>query len=766
MNNYRAFVFSFLLVFGAGCETTGPVINVPVSPLASGEPEQSKVEEIPGPETDSASEESPGEDVTGVTRLTPLARTSAAVQREDLSDRFSDQDELRVAVEDMPLSRFIHYVFGDLLQVNYVISEGMDVLQDGGGADAGVTQGPLIGRSPAEIQEQLRRQAQNRAVAGQQPSNGGQEFDRPVNVNIQEPISSRRLYQIATRLLGERNIRVTYRDGVFYLHPSGRRSPGGAFIGLGARAEDVPEGPGLILQVIPVQYGVTPSVERTIRELVDAKVVGDPAQGALFVTGERFEILRALDVVRLLDQPAQRGRHVGLVSLTYLTVDDFIEKVAELLMAEGVPVDIGGAGGSASVALVSLESIGAVAIFSKSARLIDRVDFWTRQLDRPMQGAERQYFIYTPRFARADELGQSLVPLLGDVDTTDASAESQPRDTRSAMAADMARSAVDSALQPRRESSGSRSQAAAARPTVAVRTEDLTMSVDPRSNALIFNTTGTRYQSLLPMIRRLDTPPRQILVDAMIAEVLLTDEFALGVEFALEQGDVSLETAGRLGLPEGGGFISIVGSDGAVQASLSASNRLVNVLSNPSLVVRDGVSATISVGNDIPTVGATFFDPIESDTQVTSVQYRKTGVNLTVRPSLNAQGLVVMEIDQEISNTVEGGTEVAGNPAIFERSLSTEVVARSGETVLLGGLISENTNDTVAKVPGLGDLPFLGRLFRSESQTTERTELVVMITPRVLDESSKWDDILERLDDALRHLTLDTGVGNGGIRRE
>ena len=183
---------------------------------------------------------------------------------------------------------------------------------------------------------------------------------------------------------------------------------------------------------------------------------------------------------------------------------------------------------------------------------------------------------------------------------------------------------------------------------------------------------------------------------------MLTDEFAMGVEFALENSDVSLGTTGGLGLPDGGGFISVVGNDGAVRAQLSASNRLVNILSNPSLVVRDGASASISVGNDIPTVGATFFDPIQSDTQITTVQYRKTGVKLTVTPTLNAQGLVVMEIDQEISNTVEGGSEVEGTPAIFERSLSTEVVARSGETILLGGLISENNSENCGQGTGFG----------------------------------------------------------------
>ena len=700
-NKFLAFALVVSVPWFSGCETSASVMNVPVSPMAVGTPEAVPDEKMEDEDVSAAARAGQA----GMERLSPVARATRGPVQQDWSDRFSADDEVRVAVEDMPLSQFLHYAFGELLGVNYVVSDGLQNLQ------------------------------------------------APVSLNLQESVSSRRLYSLATELLAEREVGVTFRDGVFYLHPLDRQGKGGVVIGFGARAEDVPDVPGPIMQIIPLEFGVSASIERTIRDLVDAKVVGDMRQGALFVTGERFEILRVLDVVGLMDQPARRGRHVGLVSLTFITAEEYIDRVVELLSVEGVSAAIGPAASTGSVALVSLESVGAVAVFAATRQLLDRVDYWTRQIDRPTRGPERRYYIYTPRYARADELGQSLVPLLGDADIAMASSETEARDTRSALTSPEARSAVDTALRSRRDDY-SRDSAGAARPPVSVRSENLTMSVDLRSNALIFNTTGNRYQALLPMIRRLDTPPRQILVEVTIAEVLLTDEFALGVEFALESGDVSLGTTGRLGLPDGGGFISVIGIDGAIRAQLSASNRLVKVLSNPSLVVRDGVSASISVGNDIPTVGATFFDPIQSDTQITSVQYRKTGVNLTVWPTLNAQGLVVMEISQEISNVVEGGSEVAGTPAIFERSLSTEVVARSGETILLGGLISENINETVAKVPGLGSIPGLGWLFRSTTQTTERTELVIMITPRVIDETTRWDGILNRLDSALRYLSL------------
>jgi len=739
MNKFLALVLVGVLAGLSGCVTSESVMNVPASPMAAGVSEPVPDEEL----TEEEVAASARDEKTGMERLNPLSRSNRGRVQEDWSDRFADNDELRVAAEDMPLVQFLHYAFGELLGVNYVISDGMQNLE-----------------TPVTVNRQRLQSANGRPIpVVPVPTNRANpvqtlpDLDAPVTVNLQDPVSSRRLYVLATELLAERNVAVTFRDGVFYVHPQDRRGKGDVYIGFGAREEDVPKTSRPIMQIIPLRYGLSTSIERTIRDLVDAKVVGDIQQGALFITGDRSEILRVLDVVGLMDQPALRGQFVGLVSLTYMTADDYIDRVIELLSVEGVPAGRGSGTGTGSVALVSLESVGAVAVFAATRQLLDRVDYWTRQIDRPTRGAERRYYIYTPRYARADELGLSLVPLLGGAEMAVASSETEARDTRSSLGSTEAQSAVSSALQSRRSDYGGGS-AAAARSPVSAHSEDLTMAVDLRSNAIIFNTTGTRYQSLLPMIRRLDTPPRQILVEVTIAEVLLTDEFAMGVEFALQSGDVSLGTTGGLGLPDGGGFISVLGSDGAIRAQLSASNRLINVLSNPSLVVRDGVSANISVGNDIPTVGATFFDPLQSDTQITTVQYRKTGVNLTVRPTLNAQGLVVMEISQDISNVVEGGSEVAGTPAIFERSLSTEVVARSGETILLGGLIADNTSETVAKVPGLGDIPWLGRLFRSETQTTERTELVIMITPRVLDESTQWDEVLNTMDSAFRHLSL------------
>ena len=443
------------------------------------------------------------------------------------------------------------------------------------------------------------------------------------------------------------------------------------------------------------------------------------------------------------------------------------------------------AGELKSVALVPLDQLGAIVVFAGSADLLARVEYWVTQLDKPTQGPAERYFIYHPRYSRASDLGSSVAPLLGG---TIATSGNLTRDTRSALgpaatplgrrefgggrrrtrcaAAPSTRPATRSprttccAVTPARAPRGSEN--------ISVKGEGVTLSVDPRSNSLIFYTTGMRYQTLLPMIKRLDVPPKQILLEAMIAEVTLTGEFAYGVEFAFTSGEFSGGTLGNLGLPDGGLSLNWVGNlTDQVRLKLSSTNSLVNVLSNPTLVVRDGVEATITVGSDMPTVGATATDPLQSDRQITQVLYRKTGLDLRIRPTINAEGVVVMEIDQSISNTVPGASAVDGAPVFFERAVTTEVVARSGESILLAGLISERQNDNTSGVPGLSKIPGLGYLFRSDSKSKERTELVLLITPRVIEDPRQWNDIRIGMQGALENLVLPeptaAGVGRGEI---
>lgn len=268
--------------------------------------------------------------------------------------------------------------------------------------------------------------------------------------------------------------------------------------------------------------------------------------------------------------------------------------------------------------------------------------------------------------------------------------------------------------------------------------DDMRLVVDQRSNSLIFYSTGKRYQELQPIIRKLDVMPKQVMLEVVIAEVTLSGSFAKGVEYAIKSGPSGSKTESFSFNGESGFSYSVVGLDGSINFNLNQKDGLVNVLSRPTLLVRDGVAASISVGDDVPTVGSTTSDPINSDRETTNIQYRKTGINLSVTPTVNAQGTVIMSIDQNISNVAADGLTVGGSPSIFERQVTTEVVAGDGQTVMLGGLISENTSTNTNAIPGLGDIPLLGHLFRSDSDTKSKTELVILVTPKIVHNLNDW----------------------------
>lgn len=618
----------------------------------------------------------------GFTKLNSLSFDNY-LQRSDADPaaEFSTRDSHSLNANDLPIRNFIETVFGKALNVNYII-----------------------------------------AAKG--------ELKESVTLNLSNDVSSRELFSLSRQLLIDNGLDVVLRDNTYYIYPRSEARTD-VVIGFGRRYQDVPDTAQKILQVIPLKYGFKASLERTLRDLSSVRVSSDMVQNAFFVEGSRAEIVRFIDLVQLLDVPANRGRHIAMVELTYLSPTDYISQLKELMEAEGIAIGRQ-AGLGVAILTVPVNQLGAVAMFASNEEVLDRARYWTEQIDQASKGPEKGYYIYHPRYARASDLGESI----GNLINRFSGGGNTNRDTQSS--------------NPSNANAGNTGQGT----SVSASNDEISMTVDERSNSIIFYTTGGNYKALLPVVRRLDVMPKQIVLDATIAEVTLTDEFSQGFEFAFRSGKLSGGTLGALGAADIGGFrLNWVDGFDRFIANLQQSSNLVNVISNPTLVVRDGIAASIQVGNDIPTVGSTTFtDNLESQTQ--SVEYRKTGVQLSVTPTINAQGLVVLQIDQTISNTSPTGPSVAGNPSIFERSIKTEVIAQSGQTVLLGGLISENNSSGDSKVPLLGDVPLLGNLFKSESEQSEKTELVIFITPRIIERTEQWEEIRKTIADGLTTISV------------
>ena len=687
-------VFAGFLV---SCATPPMVVKAPRVAVESQKPS--------APAADAAgsarvSGDSDGESISKLQSIESMPREAPVSVRNDGSSRFSAKDKLTVAIDNMPMRNFLNYVFGDLLKVTFIVAEG----------------GPTL--------------------------------DQPITLNTQQPVSSRQLYRLVTDILGGKGLTITEKEGALLIGPASGKGVDNVSIGFGRRASDVPDVAGKILQIVPWRFGQNLSVEGLVRDMADVTARPAEQQNALFITGYRSNILRALELIRMLDQPTALSSRIGLISLTYLDSKEFIVQLVSLLGNEGIAAGEGRVEGrGASVAFVPLDRVGSIVVFAPTTEILSRVEFWARQIDRPARGPSLRYFVYQPKFARASDLIESLAPLIGGNANLQGN---QSRDTRSALAASPALAVGQSS-----ERNFGQSVADTNTGPLSVQGEGITISADRRSNSLVFYTTGIRYENLLPTVKRLDVPPKQILLEATIAEVSLTGDFANGVEFLFKSGKLSGGTNGGLGLPSGGlGLSYIANLTDSARLQLSASDNRINILSSPILVVRDGMLATIAVGNDVPTIGSTTTNPLQSDRQVISVQYRQTGIKLAIKPTINAQGAVLMSIQQDISNTVPGGAGVQGSPTFFTRTVGTEVVAQSGQAVLLAGLISDSKSAGSTRVPFLSRLPIAGFAFRSDTKRREKTELVLLITPKIIDGPEQLEEVKKNLEPALQYLSV------------
>ncbi|GEK08876.1 secretin N-terminal domain-containing protein [Pseudoalteromonas peptidolytica] len=620
----------------------------------------------------------------------------------DLSAQFSGTDKYQVSVDALPLNDFIHYALGELLDVSYLIEPSVKAKTT------------------------------------------------PVTLELKTEVGAKRLFQLIQEVLAQNNIDIVLNDGVFYVYPfekSGSKSE--RAFGFGRTAASVPNVSSDIIQLVPIKYGVSTGLRNSVAGLVDAQIAIDPAQGMMTVIGKREQIIRALELLALIDSPALSNKAIALMSFTYIDSQTFIEKVSEILENEGVPVN-SGARSSASIQFVPIEHLGKVVVFATADEIIDRVEYWAKQLDKPATGSEQSFYIYHPKYARASDLGQSLAPLLGGNNFATNSGNNARSETRASTSSNTSSSATQS---NRTRSGGAGSSAESG--SFAVESDGIKMVVDQRANALIFYSTGQYYQELQPILKQLDIMPKQVMMEVVIAEVKLTGGFSKGVQYALKSGD-STTTTEEFNFSSKDGFnYSIVGMPGSIKVNLNQSNGLVNVLSRPTLLVRDGVAANISVGDDIPTKGSTTIDPLgNTDRETSTIQYRKTGVNLNVTPTINAQGTVIMTIEQSISSVNNEAAGISGTPAIFERSLSTEVVAGDGQTVLLGGLISQNNSKGATSVPLLGSLPMLGHLFRTDESSTDKTELVVLVTPKIINNRDDWRKVEQSFKKGLENLVF------------
>ena len=576
------------------------------------------------------------------------------------------------------------------------------------------------------------------------------------NITLQtgQPIPRSQVIDVLNTTLGLSGVALVNRNGLYLAVPVAnavRQAP------LGAET-------GFVTRIVPLHYVVANDLQQALEPLTPpgATVKADPLRNAMIVSGSARDVGSILDNISAFDVDYLRGLSFALIPLANGRARDVANDVVKLLKSSSRSV-------SDMVTVVPIERMNAVLVTSMQPAYLARVRGWVERFDRGDGRADPQLFVYRVQNGRATDIARVLRRALGidasegsrgdpqSAGTSDSDVTPPAPGTTSPNGTDIVQSTLTGTMPPpgsaqmRNDPLASVGTVAALAGGPSASTTDVRITADRTNNALIVSATGQEYASIKAAIEKLDIPPLQVLIEATVAEVTLTNQLQFGLQYAFNSGAFKgifapgLKPTNATGTGQtldstfpGFGFLSGFNfgySSGGTNVVLQALSDLttLRVLSSPNLLVLNNGTARLQVGDQVPIATQSAQSTLTNTAQtVNSIAYKDTGVILNITPRVNASGLVVLDVTEEISQAGATSTSALVSPTISQRRVTSTVAVNDGETIGLAGLITDNRQNGNAGIPYLKDIPVVGWLFGVRSDTVKRTELIMLITPHVI----------------------------------
>ena len=480
--------------------------------------------------------------------------------------------------------------------------------------------------------------------------------------------------------------------------------------------------PGYRMVVVPVNF-INPEDLKSVLESVAPSVSHlkiDQERRAIVVTGSEAEISNIVDTVQIFDVSWLQAKSIALLPIENAEASTVQKEIGKILNSQNK---------SHTIVLDTFDRFNALLVVARHKTEIDAVRKWVDILDVRVPTSDTQLFVYKVQNRKASELTDILNGIFneeaaGVVSQSEIGGNSQDL---TASTKEVVVTNKKTLLIPEQ---------------LDLESSALKFVADETNNAIIILAKETEYKRIKSVIDELDTLPLQVLIEVSIVEVTLTDELSYGVEWFLKHNGVAdkFNTESLLDLNAGSGLGPIIpgfsfllsGEGSLVQAVFNtlAEESKLDVLSSPSLMALDNHTATIRVGNQQP-VQTSSTASANNDVLTQSIEFKSTGVLLSVTPRVNSGGLVTMELSQEVTDV--GNIDIAtGQRSFLQRNLNSTVAVQSGRSIVLGGLITENTIESQSGVPGLYKLPLIGWMFGKTTTSTFKSELIVLITPRII----------------------------------
>lgn len=507
-----------------------------------------------------------------------------------------------------------------------------------------------------------------------------------------------------------------------------------------------------VMQVTPLVYVSSEAVIQAIEPLLEPNgEVSRLGNGNLLViSGSEYELERVNQLLMLIDADPFINQGIHLYQLGNANALEIAEELSEILLLIEGP--------DPAYQVKGIERINALLVTAPATRGFEEVDRWVTILDADSQEQVEQLFTYRVKNLVAVELAETLSEVFEDnedrtpLSNTDQNAPRIPRlfpNVGEDDAPELSVVQIDDNTDAF-TTGGAGQGAVSANLSVKI-------VADEATNSLLIRGTAREYRQLLTTISQLDAVPLQVMVNAVIAQITLNDDTRFGVDWSRIAADATLDpistTTATSFTPNLGGLMFTKGFlDGSarVEATLEAiaSNNEVRLLARPSLTVSNNQEGEIQIGAEVPveagqTIGT-------GGVSQSNIQYRPTGIELYITPQINDDGVVNLIIRQVLSSVDNSTPGINNNPVFNNQEISTTVVVRNGENVVLGGLIQNDEEALNTGVPGLNRIPVVGNLFSYQQRNLERRELFIVLRPEIINLNEQvgvqYADILDRFE--------------------
>jgi len=569
-----------------------------------------------------------------------------------------------------------------------------------------------------------------------------------VTLHTTRPVTQDTVMPILEAVLEGNGAALIRDEGMFKVVPLevAERVSGSPAIGRFGSSRSV----GYGMQIVPLEHVSATEIQKIIGPYVPdgSSLRIDATRNVLILSGPRYRLEELLATIRTFDVDWLSGMSFGLFKLQYADAATMVGELDAIV----------GAGGESPLAgivrLLPIERLNAVLVIAHRPDHLTAVRGLIEQFDWGVEGgAGRRLYVYELENGDAARIAASLQDIFlrsfEDQFADDASRITGSDVFRSASALSRPVAAQSGGQIPGAGDIGGVLDAGGG--VVADSLGQVKIIADEDNNAILVLASQQDYRSIEAAIKRLDIAPRQVLIEATIAEVSLSNTLTHGVRWFLENSGNELGINAPVPTSASGAGLAFAFFDDARDLSaffdLLATESSVKFLSTPQVMVLDNHTATIRVGDQIPVTTRSSQSTTNPEAPiVTEVQFRDTGTLLTVTPRINSGGQVMLEISQEVSLP---GTEPAvgggGNVSIAQRSINSSVIVQSGQSVVLGGLILETTSEGKSGVPGLMNIPLLGKLFTQASEDVFRTELIVTVSPTVVEDQREMQKVTDEL---------------------